>query len=179
MDRLKAILLLIFLYFLSPGQTLQAQASVDPVQWSQELVRESDSVYVLVFEARIDPEWHLYSQHTPPGGALPTEFTFKNEGAGYRTLGSVQESETHTAFSTIFEVEETFFKGTARFTQKIQLTDLKIKGIQVEMFYQVCAEVCIGADKTFLFSSRISPMSLKPPHSMQRPWPKGMPSCWI
>ncbi|MGB5507527.1 cytochrome c biogenesis protein CcdA [Robiginitalea sp.] len=152
MDRLKTILLLFFFCCLSPGPTMQAQAITDPVQWSQELIRESDSVYVLVLEARIEPEWHLYSQYTPPGGALPTEFTFKNDGTGYKTLGPVQESETHTAFSTIFEVEETFFKGTARFSQKIQLTDLQLKGIQVDMFYQVCAEVCIGADRTFLFS---------------------------
>ena len=152
MDRIKTILLVFIVCLLSQGPTLHAQASVDPVQWSQDLVRESDSIYTVVFEARIDPEWHLYSQHTPPGGALPTEFTFKNEGEGYRTLGPVMESETHTAFSEIFEVDETFFKETARFTQKIQLTDLKIKGIQVDMFYQACAEVCIGADKTFLFS---------------------------
>ena len=152
MDRLKTIILLVFLCFLSFGQRLRAQASTDPVQWSQELVQESDSVYTLVFEARIEPEWHLYSQHTPPGGALPTEFTFKEEGVGYKTLGPVQESETQTAFSPIFEVEETFFKGTARFSQKIQLTDLNLKGIEVDMFYQACAEVCIGADKTFLFS---------------------------
>jgi len=152
MDRIKTILLVFIVCLLSQGPTLHAQASVNPVQWSQDLVRESDSIYTVVFEARIDPEWHLYSQHTPPGGALPTEFTFKNEGEGYRTLGPVMESETHTAFSEIFEVDETFFKETARFTQKIQLTDLKIKGIQVDMFYQACAEVCIGADKTFLFS---------------------------
>ena len=152
MDRIKAVFFLIFVCLLGQGPSLQAQASVDPVQWSQDLVRESDSIYTLVFEARIDPEWHLYSQHTPPGGALPTEFTFIKEGEGYRTLGPVLESETRTAFSEIFEVDETFFKETARFTQKIQLTDLKINGIQVDMFYQVCAEVCIGADKTFLFS---------------------------
>ena len=152
MDRIKTILLVFFVCLMSQGATLHAQASADPVQWSQELVPKSDSIYILVFEARIDPEWHLYSQYTPPGGALPTEFTFKNEGGGYRTLGPVVESETQTAFSEIFEVDETFFKETARFTQKIQLTDQKINGIQVDMFYQVCAEVCIGVDKTFLFS---------------------------
>ena len=141
-----------FLFGALIGTPLQAQIQPHPVQWTQELVQESDSIYTLIFEAEIEPEWHLYSQHTPEGGALPTEFTFKGNGTAYKTLGPVEESETETAFSDIFEVDETFFKGKARFIQKVQLLDVGIKGIQVELFYQVCKEVCIGAEETFIFS---------------------------
>ncbi|WP_353655888.1 protein-disulfide reductase DsbD family protein [Robiginitalea aurantiaca] len=152
MARIRAILQMVFLCTVCLWQPVHAQIEAHPVQWTQELIRESDTSFSLVFEASIDPEWHLYSQHTPEGGALPTEFSFKGNGMGYQTLGPVQESETETAFSDIFEVDETFFKGTARFVQKIYLNDKSLPGIQVDIFYQVCKEVCIGAEKTFLFS---------------------------
>lgn len=152
MDRLKTVILLFFWGVASLWLPLHAQAEAHPVQWSQELIRESDSIYTLVFKAVIAPEWHLYSQYTADGGGLPTEFTFDGNGEGFQTIGPVDESATETAFSDIFEVDETFFKGTAQFTQKIKLLKPELKGIQVNVFYQVCKEVCIGADKTFLFS---------------------------
>lgn len=128
------------------------QLHTEPVTWTQQWVQDSDSTYTLVFEAAIEEGWHLYSQHTPEGGALPTEFVFVGTGQGYELLGPVGESETHTAYSEIFEVDETFFTGTARFTQQVLMTDPNLPGIQVDVSYQVCKEVCIGAEKTFLFS---------------------------
>ncbi len=131
---------------------LWSQSSSQPVGWQQQLIRNSDSTITLVLKASIAPGWHLYSQHTPPGGALPTEFDFVGAGQGYELLGPVTESETQTAFSDIFEVDETFFTDTARFSQEIRITDPELPGIQVNVFYQACEEVCIGDERTFLFS---------------------------
>jgi thiol:disulfide interchange protein DsbD len=122
------------------------------VTWSQDLVPVSDSTYTLVMEASIAEGWHLYSQHTADGGALPTEFRFVGAGEGYEVIGPVSESTTQTAYSDIFEVEETFFTGKARFTQEVRLLNPDLNGIQVEVSYQVCEEVCIGGEYTFLFS---------------------------
>ncbi|MDX1333511.1 MAG: thioredoxin family protein [Robiginitalea sp.] len=141
--------LLLISAFLHP---VWGQANPHPVRWEQQLIRNSDSTLTLVLEATIEAGWHLYSQHTPPGGALPTEFSFAKAGMGYVLEGAVQESETQTAYSDIFEVDETFFKDTARFTQEILITDPELPGIQVDVFYQACKDVCIGAEKTFLFS---------------------------
>ncbi|MEJ2584182.1 MAG: cytochrome c biogenesis protein CcdA [Robiginitalea sp.] len=140
--------------FLNPGWS---QADIPPVSWEQQLIRHSDSSLTLVLEATIEKGWHLYSQHTPEGGALPTEFTFVGAGDGYEVLGPVQESETRTAYSDIFEVDETFFEGTARFTQEILITNPELPGIQVDIFYQACKEVCIGDERTFLFSLTETP----------------------
>ncbi|MCO5723426.1 protein-disulfide reductase DsbD family protein [Robiginitalea marina] len=122
------------------------------VTWSQDLIRVSDSTYTLVMEASIAEGWHLYSQHTADGGALPTEFLFVGAGEGYEVLGPVSESASQTAYSDIFEVEETFFTGNARFTQEVLVLNPNLAGIQVDVFYQVCEEVCIGGEHTFLFS---------------------------
>jgi len=148
--------LLLIAAFLHP---VWSQADPHPVSWEQRLIRNSDSTITLVLEASIEAGWHLYSQHTPAGGALPTEFAFVSAGAGYELQGPVEESETQTAYSDIFEVDETFFKDTARFTQNILITDPKLPGIQVDIFYQACKEVCIGAEKTFLFSLTGTPFT--------------------
>lgn len=139
--------------------SLWGQGGANPVRWTQQLVKQTDTTYTLVLEASIEEGWHLYSQYTPEGGALPTEFDFKGAGTGYELRGPVAESDTRTAYSDIFEVDETFFEGTARFTQEIRLTDPQLPGIQVEVFYQVCKEVCIGAERTFLFALSEAPFN--------------------
>ncbi len=173
MERVSRGFWLVFLTIGLLGHSLRGQADSHPVRWTQELVQESDSLFTLVLEAEIQPEWHLYSQHTPPGGALPTEFTFKNNGEGYQTLGGVKESETETAYSDIFEVDETFFKGRARFEQKVRRVDPGLKGIQVDIFYQVCKEVCIGAERTFLFSFSDEPFRPETPELSEESLTKG------
>nr|WP_243744204.1 cytochrome c biogenesis protein CcdA [Zeaxanthinibacter enoshimensis] len=131
---------------------ITAQTDESPVVWSQEVNQISDTEFELVLTAEIMNGWHVYSQHTPPGGPLPTEFTYVGAGESYELLGDTEESETETAFSDIFEVDETFFKNEARFTQKIRITDKDLQQVRLDLFYQVCKEVCIPVEETFYFS---------------------------
>lgn len=146
---MKHILLPIAIFFLSMG--LWAQTDDEPVRWSQEWEKVSDTEYLLVFKAKIYEGWHVYSQHTSEGGALPTEFTFVKAGTDYKLLGETTESETTTEFSDIFEVDETFFKKEAVFTQRIALLDPDLRQVDVSIFYQVCKEVCIQGEYDFSF----------------------------
>ncbi|GGD40028.1 protein-disulfide reductase DsbD family protein [Muriicola marianensis] len=129
-----------------------AQDGEDPVQWTQELISTGEGDYELVMKGTIEEGWHVYSQFTAEGGSLPSEFTYVNAGKDYELVGGTLESETQKAYSEIFEVEETFFKKEAVFRQKVRLLDPDLKQIQVELFYQVCKEVCIPKDEVFYFS---------------------------
>lgn len=124
----------------------------DPVSWSYSVARESDSVYVLTFKAGIEKDWHLYSQHTADGGALPTEFEFPGAGSNYELLGPVGESRTYVEYNDIFEVDETFFKDTAEFTQRIRLDQPVGEPLEISVYYQVCKEVCIPGEYHFSVS---------------------------
>jgi thiol:disulfide interchange protein DsbD len=124
----------------------------DPVAWNPQVNQLSEDEYELVLTATIDEGWHVYSQHTPEGGPLPTEFTYVGADEAYQLLGPTGESETHTAYSEIFEVDETFFKGKAVFRQKIKLLKPGLSQVRLDLFYQVCKEVCIPVDETFYFS---------------------------
>ncbi|NAS13062.1 protein-disulfide reductase DsbD family protein [Poritiphilus flavus] len=129
-----------------------AQTEDEPVLWSQEMNQLSDSEYELVFKGDILEGWHVYSQYTAEGGSLPSVFTYEKAGESYELLGETEESETLTAYSDIFEVDETFFKKKAVFTQKIRLLEPRPNQIEVVLFYQVCKEVCIPKEIVFNFS---------------------------
>jgi len=127
------------------------QSDDEPVLWSQEYHQISDSEYELVMKGVIFEGWHVYSQFTAEGGSLPSTFTFTNAGTDYELIGKTEESKTNTEYSDIFEVDETFFKGTAVFRQRIKLLKPDVQQIDVNLFYQVCKEVCIPADIDFNF----------------------------
>jgi thiol:disulfide interchange protein DsbD len=132
--------------------TAWAQTEEDPVQWTQEFEKTGTSEYELIIKASIQEGWHVYSQFTAEGGSLPSEFTYVNEGTDYELIGGTTESETLKVYSDIFEVKETYFKHQAIFKQKIRLLNPEIRQIKVNLFYQVCKEVCIPQDKDFYFT---------------------------
>lgn len=130
--------------------SLLGQFTAPPLQWSKELIQESDSVYRLEITALIEDGWHLYSQFTPEGGSLPTELEFIDAGVAFELLGKTEESETETAYSDVFEVDERFFKKRAVFTQKIKpLQD--VYSVEVMVYYQVCKDVCIPGEERMEF----------------------------
>ncbi|WP_375324601.1 protein-disulfide reductase DsbD family protein [Flagellimonas sp. GZD32] len=126
-----------------------AQTEAEPALWSHEVNKISDTEYELVFKGKIMEGWHVYSQYTAEGGSLPSEFTFEKAGEDYELVGKTTESETITEYSDIFEVDETFFKKEAIFSQKIKLLNPEVRQISVNLFYQICKEVCIPKDHLF------------------------------
>lgn len=137
-------ILLVFTFF-AQGQIL------NPVKWKSKIIQKSATDFELVMEASIENEWHMYSQYTPDGGALPTVFTFKNTKGNYNVVGKTKESPYKKVFNDIFEVDEYYFAKKATFKQTIKVTNPKLKTIKVYVEYQVCKEQCIQGDNTFTF----------------------------
>lgn len=129
-----------------------AQTEDEPVVWEQQVNKISESEYELVMQAKILDGWHMYSQFTSEFGSLPSEFTYNGNGTIYELIDGTTESETIKEYSEIFEVEETYFKENAIFTQRIKILDPAINQIDVDLFFQVCEEVCIPMDKKFIFT---------------------------
>ena len=124
---------------------------LDPVKWKTKVEKISDTEFNLVFEAKIDEGWHMYSQFTPDGGPLPVEFTFKDSKGNYTLVGKAKESKTHKRFNTDFGVDELYFEKNAVLKQKVKITNLKLKAINAVVDYQTCKEVCINLNKKFKF----------------------------
>lgn len=141
----KITYILLLLTFFAQGQIL------NPVKWKTKIVQKSDTEFELVMDATIENEWHMYSQFTPEGGALPTVFDFKNTKGNYTLVGKTKESPYKKVFNDIFEVDEYYFAKTAQFKQVIKVTNTKLREVKVYVEYQACKEQCIQQDATFTF----------------------------
>ena len=139
---------------------LQAQFE-EPVIWESSLEQLSEERFLLKFEAKIKPKWHLYSQFSNPEGAIPTEFVFDDLN-GYQLIGTVEEGESITEFDKVFEMDLTYFNNKASFQQEIQITSSDLTQIKVEINYQACDdELCIFRSETLVVSLDGSVKSLK------------------
>lgn len=141
----------IFILLIFSVLSVFPQDDKTPVKFSSEIRKISDIEYELIMKADIYEGWHVYSQYTSEGGSLPSEFAFDKAGEEYELIGETKESETIVEYSDVFEVDETFFKENAVFTQRIKLLKPDIDQIDVNLFYQVCKDVCIPADHDFTF----------------------------
>ena len=126
--------------------------SQEPVVWSTSMQKLSETEYLLQFNASILDKWHLYSQHLPEDGPLPTAFVFEGAGIDYELIGPTEESETETAFDPIFEIELSWFDRKATFQQKIKLLRPDLGAVSGEINYQACDDkLCIFRNEAFSF----------------------------
>lgn len=145
---MKKITFLVVLFFAFISANAQM---LDPVKWTSSVEKKSHTEYVLIFNAVIEPEWHMYSQFTADGGVSPLEVLFNNNEKNFEAVGKAEESPTKTVFNDIFEVDETFWENTAQLKQAIKITNPANTIVQAELSYQVCKQACIQQNKLFQF----------------------------
>ena len=144
------LLLFISTYFSVQSQVFTSSANqdqiADPVEWDARIEKQNDSIYTLVFEAKLDKGWHLYSQQVDEDGPIPTTFTFNNSPETYELIGETEEPETPAIFDEVFGMDIKFFKNEAVFRQNIRVFDPE-KIIEVEVEFMVCDdEQCLPPD---------------------------------
>lgn len=145
----KLLLLLFFVTNIISAQIL------DPVKWSFKTERISENEYNLVFSAKLDHGWAIYSQHLDKGGPVPTEFFFdKNDNVEF--IGEVTESELNKSVANdpLFNnMEVTKFYKIATFTQKVRIKNKDTKVTGSVNFMTCDSERCIPPnDESFTFS---------------------------
>lgn len=139
------LLLLAFLAFANVNAQI-----LKPVEWSSRVEKISDTEFNLVFEAKIEDEWHVYSQFTPEDGPLPMEIQFKNT-KGFEVVGKAKESPYKKQFNDVFGVDEYYFEKAFTLKQKIKITSPDVTKINVTIDYQVCKQACINGSEDFTF----------------------------
>lgn len=132
--RLLSLFIAFFLVFLSIQVTAQI---LEPLTWKYSVSDVGNGEYDLLFEATIDPHWHLYTQTPVDDGPVPTTFAFE-ENPNVEFVGKVQEGESITAFEEILGVEISFFADYAKFTQRVKRIgegQVEVKG---ELTFMLC-----------------------------------------
>lgn len=137
----------LFLTFMGTAQI------VEPVKWTSSVVKVSDTEVDLIISASIENNWHLYSQFTPDGGALPLVFTYKNQKGNYQLIGKTKEGKYKKSFNEIFQIEEYYFQTSAKFTQRIKIINSKLKTVDVSVDGQACIDgKCVQTEANLKFN---------------------------
>jgi len=120
-------ILFIILFF---NSTFYSQ-SKQYVSWSFSQKKISADEFELIFKAKIEPTWHLYSQIETPDGPLPTSFEFE-KSKDYVLVGKTIEPAPIEHAEPVFDnLVVRYFENVAIFKQKIKVkskTPFIIKG---------------------------------------------------
>ena len=73
---MKKLIFLIFICNAFVSNTLSAQI-LNPIKWSFDAKKISDTEYDLIATAKIDKGWYTYSQFIGNDGPVPTSLTFE------------------------------------------------------------------------------------------------------
>ena len=109
-------LLLFFVSLTSFSQIL------NPVKWEFGSEKISETEYELIFVAKIDPHWSLYSQFVEEGGPLPTLFSFE-PSTDFELIEAIVESEFNkvTQLDPVFEMVVSKYYDSAIFKQRVRV----------------------------------------------------------
>ena len=128
---------------------------LDPVKWTYSVRETSATEAELVFTAKLDAGWHLYSQYTSPDGPLAIVFTFAESG-DYKRVGKVQEPKPHEEMDEIFKCMVKSFSGTVVFRQKIKRVSDKDFTVNGTVAYQLCNDGSCIAPEDHDFSFKVA-----------------------
>ncbi len=130
-------------------------AIVNPIRWTEEIVKTSDREAVITFHAAIDAGWHLYGINLPDGGPRPTVFDFTTLD-GCKLDGPVSPSrEPEEKVDMMFHLKLSWWDADVSFTQKVTLTDPDNYRIAGTISFQGCDDsACMAPTKeAFEFTS--------------------------
>ena len=135
---------LLFLLFLVNSVVAQ-----NVVQWSASYAKETSE---LIIKAKIDKDWHLYSQYVSPNaGPIPTTIKFK-KNRKIKLKGKPVEENVHAIYDENFMAHISVFDENAVFRQKVKLK--KSTELEISITYMVC-------DKTRCLPPKEEKLSIK------------------
>ena len=122
--------------FLLAFFTVSAQF-FNPVSWDFSQENIGGDVLELTFNASIEGEWYMYSQHISDDGPVPTTFTFFNN-EGIEVLTEVIEPEPVEEFDPNFDMVLKYFKKEVSFTQRIKSVTDSAYTLKGEVMFMTC-----------------------------------------
>jgi thiol:disulfide interchange protein len=118
------------------SNTLSAQI-LNPIKWSFDAKKISDTEFDLIATAKIDKGWYTYSQFIGNDGPVPTSLSFDKSGQ-YQLIGKAEEVSDHkkSGFDKIFDMNITKFSDEVKFIQRVKTSGAtEVKG---KVNYQTC-----------------------------------------
>ena len=110
-----------FLLLMLVSVTMWAQYQ-EPVKFSVEQKKISDSEIELIFTGTVDPGWHVYSTDIADGGPTAATITFETK-EGVKPAGKLTpKGKVLTKHDALFDMQVSYMEGKAVFSQKLKIT---------------------------------------------------------
>ena len=138
---------LLFFVFLS--FTLQGQ---EPVSWSNSIEKISENKYKLIFDAKIEKGWYLYSTKKIKDGPIPTSFNYAIDSTKIIFKDVIPRRTPNEEYDKFFEIDLEFFEKNIGFEQSIEINSNGVDYINGYIEFQTCNdEICLFRTKEFYF----------------------------
>ncbi len=131
---------------------------LEPVKWSFKVEQSAPDEATLMFIARADKGWHVYSQDIPPRGPIPTTFSFE-KSSHFKLVGKVTEPKAIVENDPNFDMVLKFFADKVIFKQKIKILSQKDFDVTGVLNFMCCDDKqCLApTDVDFKFSVKGNP----------------------
>ena len=120
----------------------------NPIEWDFSTKKISDTVYDLVFHAKVEQSWHLYDQDLPEGGPNSTTIAIKGVGTSFELLGKpVSSIKPHEEYDKNFDMILKYFGKNVDFVQRVKLLKPGKLNILAEVEWMACDDTqCLPPD---------------------------------
>jgi thiol:disulfide interchange protein len=133
----KFFLRIIFTLLMSVFAITSFSQVLNPVKWTYTVKQIDESNAELIFNAKIDKGWHLYSQYMEDGGPIVTNFKFEKDKS-YKLEGKTSEPKPESEYDDMFKMTVKYFNTKAVFKQKIKILSKKDFSVKGSFEYMVC-----------------------------------------
>jgi thiol:disulfide interchange protein DsbD len=121
----------------------------NPVKWTFDKKKTSNTEYDLLFTATIEKGYHLYSDKLPEGGPIATTISYDSI-TGFSLEGLITTNTKPTkVFDKTFNMDLEYFSNKVTFIQRIKLTGNSTTQIKGRVEYMSCNdETCTPPTET-------------------------------
>ena len=134
--------------------TLSLQAQIlDPVSFKTEFNKVSDDVAEIVFTAKIDPGWHIYSTDLGDGGPISASFNIDKITGAHIDGKLLPVGNEQAVYDKLFGMDVRYFEKEAKFVQRIRLEGGTYR-IEGYLEYAACNDQnCLPpSEESFMFT---------------------------
>ena len=135
--------------------TLSLQAQIlDPVSFKTEFNKVSDDVAEIVFTAKIDPGWHIYSTDLGDGGPISASFNIDKITGAHVDGKLLPVGNEQAVYDKLFGMDVRYFEKEAKFVQRIRLEGGTYR-IEGYLEYAACNDQnCLPpSEESFMFTA--------------------------
>jgi thiol:disulfide interchange protein len=111
---------------------------VHPISWTTEVKKLEGDLAEIHLKAKLHEGWSLYSLDVPPGGPLPTVFTFTKSN-NFQLAGKMTTSpKVVVSYDDVFEMDIGKWKKNVTFIQKIRVSGKQMFSIDLNIDFMMC-----------------------------------------